>query len=287
MKFTIALAMIPLDQFVPLAKTAEECGFSAVSLSDSVFFSERAAAEYPYTSDGRRMWNEETPFADPLIAAATMGAVTESLVYRTNVLKLGSRNPLLLARQIGTVANLTQGRFELGVGVGWAPEEFEWCGVPYARRGARVDEMIEVIRLVLGGGMVEYHGEFYDFDRLRMSPAPPREVPLIVGGHTDAALRRAARIGDGWTSALMPYDELVKTMARLDELRAEFGTADRPFDIQASGTGLHGADGYAQLAAAGVTNATVSPWALKGLAMDCPVEAKQDAVREFAAAHLR
>ncbi|MER5438755.1 TIGR03619 family F420-dependent LLM class oxidoreductase [Streptomyces sp. NPDC002790] len=286
MRFTLAPAMVPLDQLVPLARTAEECGFHAVALPDSVFFSERAAAKYPYTSDGRRMWTEEAPFADPLIAAAAMGAVTRSLVFRTNVLKLGSRNPLLLARQVGTVANLTQGRFELGVGVGWAPEEFEWCGVPYERRGARVDEMIEVIRLVLGGGMVEHHGEFYDFDRLRMSPAPPREVPLVVGGHTDAALRRAARVGDGWTSALMGFDELVTTIARLRALRAEFGTADRPFDIQASGADRHGAEGYAELAAAGVTNVTVSPWAMKGLPMDGPVEEKQDSLREFAAEHI-
>ncbi|TXS36539.1 TIGR03619 family F420-dependent LLM class oxidoreductase [Streptomyces sp. or43] len=287
MKFTLALAMIPLDQLTSLARTADECGFAAVALPDSVFFSERAAAKYPYTPDGRRMWSEETPFADPLIAAAAMGAVTESLVFRTNVLKLGSRNPLLLARQVGTVANLTRGRFELGVGVGWAPEEFEWCGVPYGRRGARVDEMIEVIRLVLGGGMVEYHGEFYDFDRLRMSPAPPREVPFIIGGHTEAALRRAARTGDGWTSALMRFDELTATVARLHQLRAEFGTTDRPFEILASGADRHGADGYAQLEAVGVTHTTVMPWAAKGLAMDCPVEAKQDALREFAAEHIR
>uniref|UniRef100_A0AAU3H4R0 TIGR03619 family F420-dependent LLM class oxidoreductase n=1 Tax=Streptomyces sp. NBC_01401 TaxID=2903854 RepID=A0AAU3H4R0_9ACTN len=286
MKFTLAPAMIPLDQLVPLARTAEECGFSAVALPDSVFFSERAAVKYPYTPDGQRMWNEETPFADPLIEAAAMGAVTESLVHRTNVLKLGSRNPLLLARQIATVANLTQGRFELGVGVGWAPEEFEWCGVPYERRGARVDEMIEVLRLVLGGGMVEHHGEFYDFGKLRVSPAPPREVPFIIGGHTDAALRRAARVGDGWTSALMPFDDLVRTMARLHELRAEFGTAGRPFEIQASGAALQGADGYAGLADAGVTDVTVAPWAGKGLAVDCPVEAKRDALREFAAEHI-
>lgn len=101
-----------------------------------------------------------------------MGAVTSKLRFYTNVLKLGSRNPLLLARQVGSVANLTNNRFGFGVGIGWAPEEFEWCGVPYARRGKRVDEMIEVIKLVLAGGMVEFHGEFYDFDRLQMSPAP-------------------------------------------------------------------------------------------------------------------
>ena len=112
-----------------------------------------------------------------------MGAVTSTLRFYTNVMKLGSRNPLLLARQVGSVANLTNNRFALGVGIGWAPEEFEWCGVPYARRGARVDEMIEVIKLVLGGGMVEFHGEFYDFDQLQMSPAPTS---------TRAVLRRRA-----------------------------------------------------------------------------------------------
>ena len=101
-----------------------------------------------------------------------MGAVTSKLRFYTNVLKLGSRNPLLLARQVGSVANATANRFGFGVGIGWAPEEFEWCGVPFARRGKRVDEMIEVLKLVLAGGMVEFHGEFYDFDRLQISPAP-------------------------------------------------------------------------------------------------------------------
>ena len=74
---------------------------------------------------------------------------------------------------------------------------------PYAKRGKRVDEMIEVIKLVLGGGMVEFHGEFYDFDKLQMSPAPSKPVPFYVGGHTEVALKRAARVGDGWTSAMM------------------------------------------------------------------------------------
>ena len=86
----------------------------------------------------------------------------------------------------------------VGVGIGWAPEEFEWCGVPYKRRGARVDEMIDVIKLVLAGGMVEFHGEFYDFDKLQMSPAPSQPVPFYVGGHTEVALKRAARVSDGW-----------------------------------------------------------------------------------------
>ncbi|MFC4605387.1 TIGR03619 family F420-dependent LLM class oxidoreductase [Rhodococcus kronopolitis] len=286
MKFSVAVAMVPLDQLVPLARTAEECGFASLSLPDSLFYSATSAAEYPYTADGSRMWDEHTPWADPLIAAAAMGAVTERIRFRTNVLKLGSRNPVLLARQLGSVANLTGNRFDLGVGIGWAPEEFEWCGTPFARRGARVDEMIEVIRALLAGGMVEHHGEFFDFDRMQISPAPTRPVPIIVGGHTAPALRRAARVGDGWTSALMKFDELVGVIARLRELRAEYGTDSRPFEIQASGVDRSGADGYAELAAAGVTDVTVAPWAFERLGFDCPVEAKQDSMRRFAQAHL-
>ncbi|HEY2448936.1 MAG TPA: LLM class flavin-dependent oxidoreductase, partial [Mycobacterium sp.] len=138
MKYTCSVAMGPIDQLVDIAKTAEEVGFDAIALPDSLFYMEKAAADYPYTPDGSRMWNEDTPWVDPLIAAGAMGAVTSELFFYTNVMKLGSRNPLLLARQVGSVANLTNNRFGFGVGIGWAPEEFEWCGVPYKRRGARV-----------------------------------------------------------------------------------------------------------------------------------------------------
>src|SRR6476661_5017188 len=233
MQYTCSVAMGPVDQLVDIARSAEEVGFDSIALPDSLFYMEKQSTDYPYTSDGSRMWDEDTPWVDPLIVAGTMGAVTSTLRLYTNVLKLGSRNPLLLARQVGSVANLTGNRFGFGVGIGWAPEEFEWCGAPYAKRGKRVDEMIDVIKLVLGGGMVEFHGDFFDFDRLQMSPAPSRPVPFYVGGHTEVALRRAACIGDGWTSAMMKFRDLVATMRQLDELRAEYGRSDAPFEIQA------------------------------------------------------
>ena len=215
MKYTCAVPMCQIDQLIEIAKTAEEVGFTSIALPDSIFYMEKQSADYPYTPDGSRMWNAETPWVDPLIAAGAMGAVTSTLRFYTNVMKLGSRNPLLLARQVGSVANLTGNRFGFGVGIGWAPEEFEWCGQPYARRGKRVDEMIEVIKLVLAGGMVEFHGEFYDFDKLQMSPAPSKPVPFYVGGHTDVALKRAARVGDGWTSAMMTCAQLAETIGKL------------------------------------------------------------------------
>ncbi|MUL66297.1 LLM class F420-dependent oxidoreductase [Mycobacterium sp. CBMA 234] len=286
MKYTVSVAMGPIEDIVEIAKTAEEVGFDAIALPDSLFYMEKQAADYPYTPDGSRMWNAETPWVDPLIAAAAMGAVTSTIRFYTNVMKLGSRNPLLLARQVGSVANLTGNRFGFGVGIGWAPEEFEWCGQPYAKRGARVDEMIEVIKLVLAGGMVEFHGKFYDFERLQMSPAPSQPVPFYVGGHTDVALKRAATIGDGWTSAMMTCDQLAVTVTQLDALRAEYGRADVPFEIQAVCIDKFGVDGHRELAAAGVTDNIVIPWIFDGLAFDAPVEKKKDSLKRYADIHI-
>jgi len=278
----VGIALSPLDQLVELARAAEECGFTSVALPDSIFYSERVAAAYPYTPDGRRFWDSATPWVDPFVAAAAMGAVTERIRFYTQVLKLGPRNPVLLARQVGSVANLTGNRFGLGVGLGWTPEEFEWCGAPFEGRGARADEAIEVIRLILGGGMVEYHGKHFGFDNLVMSPPPSEPVPIYVGGHTEVALRRAARAGDGWSSAMMRFDDLRRSIDRLATLRAEYGRADVPFEIQAVCVNRFGLDGYRQQAEAGVTDAIVVPWALDGLGFDADVSAKRDSLRRFA-----
>lgn len=286
MKYSCSIFMTPLDQLTALAKTAEEVGFDSIALPDSLFYMETAAEDYPYTPDGSRMWTADTPWVDPLIAAAAMGAVTSKLRFYTNVLKLGSRNPLLLARQVGSVANMTANRFGFGVGIGWAPEEFEWCGVPFARRGKRVDEMIEVLKLVLAGGMVEFHGEFYDFDRLQISPAPSEPVPFYVGGHTDVALKRAARVGDGWTSAMMTLDQLTETIGKLDALRAEFGRDALPFEIQAVCIDRFGVDGHRELAEAGVTDNIVIPWVFDGLGFEATLEEKKDSLKRFADTYI-
>ncbi|MFD5826443.1 TIGR03619 family F420-dependent LLM class oxidoreductase [Lentzea sp. NPDC060358] len=278
MKFTVGIAMSPLDQLTELARCAEECGYSSIALPDSLFFSEKVSADYPYTPDGSRMWNPETPWVDPFVAAAAMGAVTSRIHFYTQVLKLGSRNPLLLARQVGSVAHLTGNRFGLGVGLGWSPEEFEWCGVPFKNRGPRVDEMIDVLKLVLGGGMVEYHGDYFDFDRLQMSPAPTSPVPFYVGGHTLPALKRAARVGDGWTSAMIKFADLQSVIAQLKDL----GAFERSFEIQAVCIDRYGVDGYRQLEEIGVTDVIVVPWLFHGVGFDGGLQAKKDGLRRFA-----
>lgn len=282
MKFSVAIAMSPLDQLTELARTAEECGYASIALPDSLFYSERVSASYPYTKDGSRFWDEHTPWVDPFVAAAAMGAVTSSIRFYTQVLKLNPRNPVLLARQIGSVAALTGDRFGLGIGLGWSPEESRWCGGRFDHRGARADEAVEVIRLILGGGMVEYHGKFYDFDKLTMSPAPTEPVPVYVGGHTEPALRRAARTGDGWTSAMIAFDDLRTVIDRLGELRAEYGRDGTPFEVQAVCVDRFGVDGYRAQAEIGVTDAIVVPWVFYGVGLDGPLQDKKDGMKRFA-----
>jgi probable F420-dependent oxidoreductase len=286
MKYTCAVPMCQTDQLVEIAKTAEEVGFDSIALPDSIFYMEKQSEDYPYTADGSRMWDENTPWVDPLIAAGAMGAVTSTLRFYTNVMKLGSRNPLLLARQVGSVANLTNNRFGFGVGIGWAPEEFEWCGVPYAKRGKRIDEMIDVIKLVLAGGMVEHHGDFYDFDKLQMSPAPSAPVPFYVGGHTDVALRRAVRVGDGWTSAMLTCDQLAEIIGKLNALLAEYDRANDPFEFQAVCIDKFGLDGHRELAEVGVTDYIGMPWVFDGLGFDASVEKKKDSMKRFADTYI-
>jgi probable F420-dependent oxidoreductase len=281
-KFSLAIAMNPLDQIVELAQTAEEYGYSSIALPDSLFYMQHAAEKYPYTPDGGRFWTPETPWPDPLIAAGAIGVATRTIRSYTQVLKLASRNPLLLARQLLTVAALTQNRFGFGVGIGWSPEETRWCGAPYEGRGKRADEMIEVIQRVLAGGMVEYHGEFFDFDPLQMSPAPTEPMPIYVGGHTEVALKRAARVGDGWTSAMIKFADLVDVIARLRKLRAEYGRADRPYEIQAVCIDRFGVDGYKEQFDAGVTDIIVMPWLFYGVGFDGDLQAKKDGIKRFA-----
>jgi probable F420-dependent oxidoreductase len=282
MKFTVSVAMSQPDHYCALAVAAEECGFSSVAVPDSIFYSEQVSAPYPYTQDGQRMWDAHTPWIDPFVAIAAMAAVTRKVRFYTNVLKLGVRNPLLVAKTLGSTAVLSGNRVGLGAGLGWLPEEFAWCGQSYETRGKRVDEALEILRLVLGGGMVEYHGQHYDFAKLQMSPAPTEPVPIYIGGHTGPGLRRAAKYGDGWTSAMMTEQEIVATITELRRLLVELGRGAAPFEIQAVCTDVHTLDGYRRLAAVGVTDLITLPWLFYAAGRRASLEQKKDGMKRFA-----
>lgn len=281
MKFAVSIAMCDPDQYIPIAKAAEQIGFDTVVLPDSIFYSEKVSAPYPYTSDGSRMWGAETPWIDPFVGAAAMAAATSKIRFATSVLKLAVRNPVLVAKQVGSLAAISGDRFTLGAGIGWLPEEFEWCGANYATRGKRMDEALEILELILGGGMVEYQGEHYSFGKLIMSPAPKKRVPIIIGGHTNPGLRRAARY-DGWTSAMLRKDQLLEILGKLRVFRSELGRENEPFEIQAVLTDVFDADGFKQLGDEGVTEIITVPWMMYGVAMTSPdVNAKIDGMKRY------
>jgi probable F420-dependent oxidoreductase len=283
-RFTLPFAMFPADHYVPLAQVAEEAGFDAVAVPDSVFFPETVSGDYPYSGDGVRFWSGETPFLDPFVAVPAMAAVTTRLRFYTNVVKLPIRNPLLVAKQVASIAALSGGRFALGVGLSWMPEEFAWTATDKRTRGARTDEAIEIIRAVCAGGgprWVEHHGKHYDFDRLMISPAPTEPVPIYVGGHSDAALQRAARSGDGWVSVQSTTDELAASLARLHELRREHGRDHLPFVTSCLAMDAFDVDGYKRLVDLGVTDIQVVPWYFHGGDPDA-FQTKQESIHRFA-----
>ncbi|MEX0875450.1 MAG: TIGR03619 family F420-dependent LLM class oxidoreductase [Actinomycetota bacterium] len=267
MRFTVAFPMFEASHLLPLAKVAEEVGFDSITLPDSVFFPEEVSAGYPYTPDGSRFWAPDTPFIDPFVAIPAMAAVTERIRFYTNVVKLPIRNPLLVAKQVASIAVLSGNRFALGVGLSWMPEEFTWTQTEKKTRGVRTDEMIEIIRAVCAGKgpeWVSYHGKHYDFDRFMISPAPDEPVPIYVGGHAEPSLRRAARLGNGWISVNVTTAEIAEAIGKLDAFRAELGRDREPFDISVLATDAFDLDGYRRLADLGVTHVQCVPWYFYG-----------------------
>ncbi len=267
MRFTVPLPMMPANHYVPMARAAEANGFDSIAVPDSVFFPETVGVDYPYSADGGRWWPPETPFLDPFVAIPAMAAVTERITFLTNVLKLPLRNPLLVAKQVSSIAVISGDRFRLGIGISWIPEEFVWTGTDMRTRGARTDEAVEIIRAVCAGGeprWVEHHGKHYDFGRLMISPAPARPVRVLVGGHSDFAMSRAARLGDGWISANVSAAELEELVARLHTHLAEAGRTAEGFEVNGLAMDVLDADGFRRLDAAGVTECQVVPWYFYG-----------------------
>jgi probable F420-dependent oxidoreductase len=276
--------MFPADQLVPMARAAEASGFDTIAVPDSVFFPEHVSAPYPYSPGGERFWAPDTPFVDPFVAMAAMAAVTERIELTTNVVKLPLRHPLLVAKQLASLAVLAGERVSLGVGLSWIPEEFAWTGTNMGTRGKRCDEMIEILRLVCGGGgprFVEYHGRHYDFGRLMISPAPQRPVRIVIGGLSEPALRRAARLGDGWISVQNTTAEITAAIDTLGRLRDEFGRASEPFSTSVLATDAFDLDGYRRLADLGITEIQAVPWYFTGGDPD-DAQVRLDALAWFA-----
>jgi probable F420-dependent oxidoreductase len=254
MKFTATVAMIDPAFYVPVARAAEEAGFDSIAVPDSIAYPRESSSTYPYNFDGTREFLENKPFVEPMAAIVAMGTATERIEFHTFVLKMPMRHPVVLAKEATSVAVVTGNRFVLGVGSSPWPDDYEIVGLPWERRGRRFDECIDIVRGLSSGGYFEYHGEFYDFPAITVNPVPDAALPIMIGGHADANLRRAARIADGWMAAGGSPEDVARWTARLHELRREYGREHEPFDIYATSVDSFGADGIKRLEDLGVTH---------------------------------
>lgn len=283
MRFSYAESMTDPSFYAPLAQAAEDAGYDTFLVPDSICYPAEADSRYPYNADGTREFLEDKPFLEPFSMIPALGAVTTTLRFATFVVKLPIRHPVLVAKQATTVAVMTGNRFDFGVGTSPWAEDYAVCDVPWERRGKRMDESMEIIRGLSRGGFFEYHGEVYDVPGIKLCPTPTEPLPLLVGGHGDAALKRAARLGDGWMFAGGATDDLARMMQRLDALREEHGRADVPFSVYAGSIDGFSVDGIRRLEEIGVTDVIVGfrdPYVAGPDTQ--PLQAKLDALRWYA-----
>jgi probable F420-dependent oxidoreductase len=282
MQFGMTMAFTDPADYVPLAQAAEANGFSAITLPDHLIYPRALSVPYPYTADGVPRFEPDDPFPDPWVSAVAMAAATSALQFYTSVYVLPARNPFHVAKIISSAALLTRNRIALGVGMGWMPEEFHAAEQPFAQRGRRADEMIEVMRKLWTGRWVEHHGEFYDFPEVKMLPAPTAHIPIYVGGFSEAALRRAAR-NDGWIADLHTLAELEALLATVRGYRQELGRAREPFElISFSCSDAWGPEGFRAMRDMGITVCSTMPGVFYGVDLKAPPERKIDAIKRFA-----
>lgn len=258
MRFCQILTFSPADHLVPIARHAEAVGFDSIAFSDHVAYPIGFTTPYPYSTDGMPAYAPTSPWMDPLVSIAACAAVTERLRFFTNIYVLGYRHPVSVAKQVSSTAFLTGGRFSFGVGAGWLREEFDALDQPFERRGARMMEGIEILRKLWTGEPVAHHGEFYDFEAIQMTPKPDEPIPVLMGGHTDLAVTRAARVGDGWLGLDYDVDDLLAILDRIAGLRRDAGRDHLPFEIATGVRAKPEPDLCAELAARGVTTLITS-----------------------------
>lgn len=257
MRFTYAEAMTDVGYYGPLARAAESAGYHSMALGDSLLYPRESDTTYPYTATGDREFLDGKDFLEPLVLAAHLSAVTDRLRFVPFVLKLPVRPPVLVAKQAASVAALSGNRLSLGVGLSPWPEDFAAMGVPWERRGARMDEAIDILRGLWTGDYHEHHGDHYDLASVKQAPSPAEPIPVLVGGHVDAALRRAVRKGDGWMHAGGDPAELDRLLARLAEIRREEGDDRADFQIHVISFDAYSPDGARRLEDRGVTDCIV------------------------------
>jgi len=223
-----------LSYIQEFAAEAETLGFDSLWVPEHIVFFDDYDSRYPYNESGTLRLGANPGIFDPFPTLTAAAVATTSLELGTAVLLIGERNPVITAREVATVDQLSNGRFLLGVGVGWSREEYEALGVPWERRGRRCDEYIAAMKALWTTERSTFKGEFCSFENVASYPKPTREPhpPVLVGGNTTPALRRASTLGDGWFGWNLTLDELETALADLDALLKASGRSREEFVLQ-------------------------------------------------------
>lgn len=233
MKFWNLLAFVEDEQLLEAAQFCEELGFDAIGVSDHLFIPEEIHSPYPGSrGDNAKPFftiEQKWSFPDPWVTLGMMAAVTKRVKLFQSIFILPPRNPIDVAKATGTLATLAPERLLLCPAVGWMKDEFDVYGVDFHTRGRRTDEMIEVLRKLWSGEIVEHHGEFFDFPRLRSLPCPGN-VPIIASGPSEPVMRRAAQLCEGWMDAATNFNTLPERLDTLNRMRREAGRENEPFE---------------------------------------------------------
>lgn len=253
MRFAVVSAFLPVEEIGPIAVAADELGYRSLTIADHVVDLETLETPYPYEESGRRRWDPDCAWPDPWVLVGSLAAVTTRLRFFTSIYVAALRSPFQVAKSVGTAAALSGGRVSLGVGVGWCREEFELLGQEFGSRGRRTDDALALLEDLWRPGWTAYDGA-----RMVMKPEPAERVPILVGGLSEVALRRAAR-HDGWVGDVCTTDEAVATARRLAELREEAG-AEGPFEVIPALSDALLPDDFARAREGGVTEVMTAPW---------------------------
>jgi probable F420-dependent oxidoreductase len=267
-KFGIALGRLNPAFFVEATLEAERLGYESVWLPEHLIFT-TAMSRSPHPGEEHPPVPPTTPIFDAFTYLGYLAGKTERLRLGTHVYNLGLRHPFVAARGVQTLDIVSDGRLEFGIGASWLEEEWVAAELDFHTRGRRVDEALALCKRLWTETEVAHHGEFFEFDGVAFEPKPVQEPwpPVLVGGESTAALRRAARAGDGWIGMAHTFDSADKTIERLRALLAEHGRTDEHFQICLGGP-VESSDDVARWEELGVTRLVVSPWARSKEAID-------------------
>ena len=257
MRFAYHATMCDPHFYLPLAIAAEEAGFDSFTMPDSICYPEESDSQYPYNGTGDREFLDGVPFLEPFVAIPAMAAVTSKIRFTTSVVKLAIRQPVMVAKQLSSLAFITNNRFAFGVGISPWPDDFAACQIPWEKRGKRMDEMMDIVQGLMSGEYFSYEGEIFQVDSMKICPAPSQPVPMLIGGHAKPALRRAALRADGFIHAGGTYDDLKVFVDEINGYRKEYGRDHLPFEYQSMGAEAFSLDGVKKLEDLGVGEAII------------------------------